>query len=133
MTVRVGINGFGRIGRNFLRSARSQGADLSVVAVNDLTDAKTNAHLLRYDTTYGRFDAEVVVEGDVMVVGGDRIRVLEEREPKAIPWGDLGVDVVLESTGHFRTREAAAAHIEGGATRVIVSAPGEDVDATFVM
>jgi len=133
MTVRVGINGFGRIGRNFLRAARSQGADLAVVAVNDLTDAKTNAHLLRYDTTYGRFDAEVSVEDDALVVGGQRIRVLAEREPKALPWGDLGVDVVLESTGRFTNRDAAAAHIEGGATRVIISAPGTGVDATFVM
>jgi glyceraldehyde 3-phosphate dehydrogenase len=133
MTVRVGINGFGRIGRNFIRVARAQGAGIVVVAVNDLGDARTNAHLLRYDSTYGRFDAEVSVEGGYMVVAGERIAVLAEREPKALPWGDLGVDVVLESTGRFRTRDAAAAHLEGGAKRVIISAPGTGVDATFVI
>jgi len=133
MTVRVGINGFGRIGRNFLRASRAQGADLQVVAVNDLTDAKTNAHLLRYDTTYGRFDGEVTVEGDDIVVAGDLIAVMAEREPKALPWGDMGVEVVLESTGHFRKRDQAASHLEGGAKRVIISAPGTDVDATFVI
>jgi glyceraldehyde 3-phosphate dehydrogenase len=133
MTVRVGINGFGRIGRNFVRVALERGDALSVVAVNDLADAGTNAHLLRYDTTYGRLGAEVSVEGDRMVVDGKPIAVLAEREPKALPWGDLGVDVVLESTGRFRTRDAAAAHLEGGAKRVIISAPGTGVDATFVI
>jgi glyceraldehyde 3-phosphate dehydrogenase len=133
MSVRVGINGFGRIGRNFLRCAREQGGALEVVAVNDLADAETNAHLLRYDTTYGRFGAEVGVEGNHIVVAGEPIEVLAEREPKALPWGDLGVDVVLESTGRFRTRDAAAAHLESGAKRVIISAPGTGVDATFVI
>jgi glyceraldehyde 3-phosphate dehydrogenase len=133
MTVRVGINGFGRIGRNFVRVARDRGDALSVVAVNDLADAGTNAHLLRYDSTYGRFGAEVKVEGDLMVVDGLPIKVLAEREPKALPWGDLGVDVVIESTGRFRTRDAAAAHLEAGAKRVIISAPGTGVDATFVI
>jgi len=133
MTVRVGINGFGRIGRNFLRCARARGDALEVVAVNDLGDASTNAQLLRYDSTYGRFDAEVRVEDDHMVVDGARIEVLAEREPKALAWGDLGVDVVLESTGRFRTRDAAAAHLESGAKRVIISAPGTGVDATFVI
>jgi glyceraldehyde 3-phosphate dehydrogenase len=133
MTIRVGINGFGRIGRNFLRAARAQGADVQVVAVNDLTDAATNAHLLRYDTTHGRFGAEVRAEGDHIVVAGERIRVLAEREPKALPWGELGVQVVVESTGRFTTRDDAAAHLEGGAERVIISAPASGVDATFVM
>ncbi len=133
MTVRVGINGFGRIGRNFLRAARAKGADLEIVALNDLTDVTTNAHLLRYDTTYGRFDGEVTVEEDHMVVAGQRIRVLSEREPKALPWTEIGATVVLESTGRFTTREAAASHIEAGAGRVIISAPATGVDATFVI
>ncbi len=117
MTVRVGINGFGRIGRNFLRAAKKQGADVEVVAVNDLTDAATNAHLLRYDTTHGRFDGEVRAVGDTIVVDGRPIRVLAEREPKALPWGELGVEVVVESTGRFTARADAAAHLEGGAWR----------------
>ena len=133
MTVRVGINGFGRIGRNFLRAAWAQGADVEVVAVNDLTDARTNAHLLRYDSTHGRFDAEVAVDDDAIVVGGQRIRVLAEREPKALPWGELGVEVVVESTGRFTSRADAACHLEGGASRVVVSAPSGDADATFVI
>ncbi|HUY22350.1 MAG TPA: type I glyceraldehyde-3-phosphate dehydrogenase [Acidimicrobiales bacterium] len=133
MTVRVGINGFGRIGRNFLRAARQQGADVEVVALNDLTDAATNAHLLRYDTTHGRFGAEVRAEGDHIVVDGARIAVLAEREPKALPWGELGVEVVVESTGRFTARADAAAHLEGGARRVVISAPAKDADATFVM
>jgi glyceraldehyde 3-phosphate dehydrogenase len=133
MTVRVGINGFGRIGRNFLRAARAQGAEVQVVALNDLTDAATNAHLLRYDTTYGRFDAEVRAEGDHIVVAGKRISVLAEREPKALPWQELGVQVVVESTGRFTGRSDAAAHLEGGAQRVVISAPAKDADATFVM
>ncbi|HXW33580.1 MAG TPA: type I glyceraldehyde-3-phosphate dehydrogenase [Acidimicrobiales bacterium] len=133
MKVRVGINGFGRIGRNFLRAAREQGAPIEVVAVNDLTDARTNAHLLRFDSTHGRFPGSVEVSGDDIVVDGSPIKVLAEREPKALPWGDLGVQVVLESTGRFTSREAAAAHIDGGAERVVISAPGTDVDATFVI
>ncbi|HEY5025174.1 MAG TPA: type I glyceraldehyde-3-phosphate dehydrogenase [Acidimicrobiales bacterium] len=133
MTVRVGINGFGRIGRNFLRAARAQGADVEVVALNDLTDAATNAHLLRYDTTHGRFGAEVRAEDDHIVVAGRPIAVLAEREPKALPWGDHGVNVVIESTGRFTSRAAAAAHLEGGAERVVISAPSKDADATFVI
>lgn len=133
MTVRVGINGFGRIGRNFLRAARAQGADVQVVALNDLTDAATNAHLLRYDTTHGRFGAEVGAEDDHIVVAGERIRVLAERDPKALPWQELGVQVVVESTGRFTGRAGAAAHLEGGAERVVISAPSKDADATFVM
>lgn len=133
MTVRVGINGFGRIGRNFLRAAREQDADVEVVAVNDLTDPATNAHLLRYDSTHGRFPGQVEVDGDDIVVDGARIKVLAEREPKALPWSDLGVEVVVESTGRFTSREAAAAHIDGGARRVVISAPATGVDATFVI
>ena len=133
MTVRVGINGFGRIGRNFLRAARAQGADVRVVAVNDLTDATTNAHLLRYDSTHGRFDAEVRAEGDHIVVDGEPVRVFAEREPKALPWEEIGAEVVVESTGRFTARADAAAHLEGGAHRVVISAPAKDADATFVM
>jgi glyceraldehyde 3-phosphate dehydrogenase len=133
MTVRVGINGFGRIGRNFLRATWAQGVDVQVVALNDLTDAATNAHLLRYDTTLGRFGAEVRVEEDHIVVAGERIRVLAERDPQALPWQELGVEVVVESTGRFTSRSAAAAHLEGGAQRVVISGPSKDADATFVM
>ncbi len=133
MTVRVGINGFGRIGRNFLRAVHAQGAELEVVAVNDLTDVATNAHLLRFDSTHGRFGVEVSVEGENMVVGGRPVRVLAESEPKAVPWRELGVEVVVESTGRFTKRDDAAAHLEGGARRVVVSAPVGDADATFVI
>ena len=133
MTVRVGINGFGRIGRNFLRALLGSGADLDVVAVNDLTSAATNAHLLRYDSTQGRLGLPVAVEGDDIVVGDRRIRVLAERDPGDLPWGELGVQVVLESTGRFTTRAAAAAHLKAGADRVVISAPSADADATFVV
>ncbi|MGD0381335.1 MAG: type I glyceraldehyde-3-phosphate dehydrogenase [Acidimicrobiales bacterium] len=133
MTVRVGINGFGRIGRNFLRAARAQGADVQVVAVNDLTDARTNAHLLRFDTNHGRFGADVHAEDDHIVVDGRPIAVLAERDPKALPWGELGAEVVVESTGRFTSRSGAATHLEGGAQRVIISAPSKDADATFVI
>ena len=133
MTVRVGINGFGRIGRNFLRAARKAGADLSIVAVNDLVPTETNAHLLKYDSTHGRLGEEVVVSGDGISVGGSLIKVFAERDPKAIPWGDLGVDVVVESTGIFTDGEAARAHVEGGAKKVIISAPATNVDGTFVV
>ena len=133
MTVRVGINGFGRIGRNFLRAARAQGADVAVVALNDLTDPATNAHLLRYDTTYGRFDAEVRAEDDHIVVAGETIAVMAEREPSTLRWKDYGVDVVVESTGRFTARREAAGHLEAGARRVVISAPSGDADATFVM
>src|SRR5580692_11506251 len=133
MTVRVGINGFGRIGRNFLRAARAQGADVEVVALNDLTDATTNAHLLRYDTTHGRFDGEVRAEEDHILVAGRPVQVLAERDPKALPWKELGVEVVVESTGIFTSRSAAAAHLEGGAQRVVISAPSKDADCTLVI
>ncbi len=133
MTVRIGINGFGRIGRNYLRAARAMGADVDVVAVNDLTSAETLAHLLRYDSTHGRFGSDVKVDGSSIVLDSGPIAVLAERDPKALPWDKLGVDVVIESTGLFTTRESAAAHLEAGASRVIVSAPATDVDATFVV
>ena len=133
MTVRVGINGFGRIGRNFVRAALATGADLEVVAVNDLTSADTNAQLLRYDSTQGRLDATVEVDGGDLVVAGRRMRVLAEKEPADLPWGDLGVEVVVESTGRFTSRSAAAAHLKGGANRVVISAPASDADASFVV
>jgi glyceraldehyde 3-phosphate dehydrogenase len=133
MTVRVGINGFGRIGRNFLRAARILGEGVQVVAVNDLTSATTNAHLLRYDSTHGRFPGEITTEGDTLIVDGTAIRVFAEREPKALPWDDMGVDVVIESTGRFTARNDAAGHLEGGVKRVIISAPSKDADATFVI
>ncbi len=133
MTVRIGINGFGRIGRNVLRAARSLGADVEVVAVNDLTSAETLAHLLRYDSTHGRLGAEVTVDDGALVLDGAPIAVLAEREPKALPWDRFDVDVVIESTGLFTTRESAAAHLEAGARRVIISAPASGVDATFVI
>jgi glyceraldehyde 3-phosphate dehydrogenase len=133
MTVRVGINGFGRIGRNFLRAARIHGATTEVVAVNDLTDARTSAHLLRYDSTHGRFDGEISIDSDTLIVDGHRIRVLAEREPKALPWEEMGVEVVIESSGRFTSRGDASGHLEGGARRVIISAPSKDADATFVI
>jgi glyceraldehyde 3-phosphate dehydrogenase len=133
MAVRVGINGFGRIGRNFVRAALEQGADVEVVAVNDLVPVATNAHLLKYDTTHGRLAAEVTADEHSISVGGRSIKVFAERDPKALPWGDLGVDLVVESTGIFTDGQKAAAHIEGGAPRVLISAPATNVDATFVM
>jgi glyceraldehyde 3-phosphate dehydrogenase len=133
MTVRVGINGFGRIGRNILRAAKQAGADIDIVAVNDLVPPETNAHLLKYDSTHGRLGAEVKVTADGISIGGDEFKVFAERDPKALPWGDLGVDVVIESTGIFTDGEKAAAHIEGGAPRVIISAPATNVDGTFVV
>jgi len=133
MTVRIGINGFGRIGRNYLRAARSLGADVEVVAINDLTSAETLAHLLRYDSTHGRFGSEVKVVDSTIALDSGTISVLAERDPKALPWDRLGVEVVIESTGLFTTRESAASHIEAGAERVIISAPATGVDATFVV
>ena len=133
MAVRVGINGFGRIGRNFYRAARRSGADIDLVAVNDLTAPETNAHLLKYDSTHGRLEDEVRVEGDRIVVGSDSFRVFAERDPAKLPWGEVGVDVVVESTGFFTDREKAAGHLEGGAPRVVISAPATGVDGTFVV
>ena len=133
MTVRVGINGFGRIGRNFYRAARKAGADIDLVAVNDLVPPATNAHLLKYDSTHGRLEEDVTATGDTIRVGNDEFKVFAERDPKALPWGDLGVDVVIESTGLFTDGEKAVAHIDAGAPRVIISAPATNVDGTFVM
>jgi glyceraldehyde 3-phosphate dehydrogenase len=132
MTVRVGINGFGRIGRGFVRAALGRD-DVEIVAVNDLTSTATNANLLRYDSTQGRFPAEVTHGEDSISVDGRVIRVLSEREPDRLPWGELGVEVVVESTGRFTSRDQAAAHLVGGARRVVISAPASDVDATFVI
>jgi glyceraldehyde 3-phosphate dehydrogenase (phosphorylating) len=131
MTVRVGINGFGRIGRNFFRAARAAGADLEVVGVNDLVPPATNAHLLKYDSTHRRLDAEVVSGDSSITVDGKEIKVFAERDPANLPWGDLGVDVVVESTGFFTDGEKAGAHIKGGAPRVVISAPATNVDGTF--
>jgi glyceraldehyde 3-phosphate dehydrogenase len=135
MTIKVAINGYGRIGRNILRAHYEGGKKhgIEIVAVNDLGDAKTNVHLTRYDTAHGKFPGKVEVDGDHMVVNGDRIRVFAQRNPAEIPWGSLGVDVVMECTGYFTTKEKASAHIKGGASKVIISAPGgKDVDATVV-
>jgi glyceraldehyde 3-phosphate dehydrogenase len=135
MTIRVAINGYGRIGRNILRAHYEGGKkhDIQIVAINDLGDAKSNAHLTRYDTAHGKFPGTVTVDGDYMIVNGDKIRVFAERNPANIPWGAEGVDVVLECTGFFTTKEKASAHIAGGAKKVIISAPGgKDVDATVV-
>ncbi|HEX3541689.1 MAG TPA: type I glyceraldehyde-3-phosphate dehydrogenase [Acidimicrobiales bacterium] len=133
MPVRVGINGFGRIGRNYLRAALRSGADVEVVGVNDLIPPATNAHLLRYDSTHGRLGLPVTSDSDSITVDGKMIKVFAERDPKALPWGDLGVDVVVESTGIFTDGQKAAAHIEGGAPRVVISAPATNVDGTFVV
>jgi glyceraldehyde 3-phosphate dehydrogenase len=135
MPIKVGINGYGRIGRNILRALyeakRTQ--EIQIVAVNDLGDAQTNAHLTRYDTAHGKFPGEVRVDGNAMVVNGDRIRVLAERDPSKLPWGELGAEFILECTGLFSSRAKASAHLKGGAKKVVISAPGgEDVDATIV-
>jgi glyceraldehyde 3-phosphate dehydrogenase len=135
MAIKVGINGYGRIGRNILRALyeSKRNSQVQIVALNDLGDAKTNAHLTRYDTVHGKFPGEVAVDGDSMVVNGDRIRVLAERDPAKLPWGDLGVEFVLECTGLFTSKAKAGAHLKGGAKKVMISAPGgEDVDATIV-
>ena len=134
MTIKVGINGFGRIGRNYFRALLSQGADLDVVAVNDLTDNKTLAHLLKYDSILGRFPGEVSFDEESITVDGKRIRVFEERDPAALPWSDYGVDIVIESTGRFTKAVDARKHIDGGgAKKVIISAPATGDDGTFVM
>src|SRR4051812_16066058 len=134
MAVRVGINGFGRIGRNFYRSAKRHGIDVDLVAVNDPgMSTETSAHLLKYDSTHGKLEDEVKVTGDGIDVGNDSFRVFAERDPSKLPWGELGVDVVIESTGIFTDGEKAKAHVEAGAPRVINSAPPANVDATFVL
>jgi glyceraldehyde 3-phosphate dehydrogenase len=132
MPVRVGINGFGRIGRNVFRAAQASGADIEWVAVNDLTDSKTLAHLLKYDSILGPYPGTVKVEGDAIVVDGHPLRVLAERDPANLPWGDLGADVVIESTGFFTKRADAAKHLDGGAKKVIISAPATEPDITVV-
>jgi glyceraldehyde 3-phosphate dehydrogenase len=135
MAIKLAINGYGRIGRNVLRALFEGGRqnEFDVVAINDLGDSATNAHLTQYDTAHGRFPGEVKVDGDDIVVNGDRIRVFAQRDPAKLPWGELGVDVVLECTGFFASKEKASAHIAGGAKKVIISAPGgSDVDATIV-
>ena len=135
MTVRVAINGYGRIGRNILRAhyESDKSHDLQIVAINDLGPPETNAHLTRYDTAHGKFPGKVEVDGENMVVNGDRIRVVAQRDPAQLPWKDLGVDVVMECTGFFTSKEKASAHLKGGAKKVIISAPGgKDVDATIV-
>ena len=134
MAIKVGINGYGRIGRNILRAVYESGrTDIEIVAINDLGDSETNAHLTRYDTTHGPFGKSVVVDGDNLVIEGDHIKVFAIRNPAEIPWGECGVDVVLECTGLFTSKARAGAHISGGAKKVVISAPGEkDVDATVV-
>jgi glyceraldehyde 3-phosphate dehydrogenase len=130
---RVGINGFGRIGRNFFRAALERGGDFEIVAFNDLGDVNTMAHLLRHDSVLGRFGEEVVVEGSSLKVGGKELKGLAERDPAALPWGDLGVDVVIESTGFFTDRESAQKHLQAGAKKVVISAPATDPDVTLVL
>ena len=133
VTVRVAINGFGRIGRTFFRAAREEGVGFEIVAINDLTNVDTLAHLLKYDSIMGRLDAEVEVKENALVVDGKEIKILAERNPADLPWKDLGVDVVLESTGFFTEGSKAQAHIDAGAKKVIISAPGKNIDGTFVM
>jgi glyceraldehyde 3-phosphate dehydrogenase len=134
MTTRIGINGFGRVGRQTLKAMLEQYSDeLEVVAINDLTDTKTNAHLLKYDSTYGRFPGEVEATSDALIVNGHQLQVFAQRDPSLIPWGKLGVDVVIESTGHFTEAEQAAAHLRGGAKKVIITAPAKGEDLTIVL
>ena len=133
MAIRVGINGFGRIGRNYLRAELAKGTDLEIVAVNDLSDPASLAHLLKYDSVHGRLNQDVTVDGQNIVVGGKVIKVLAERNPEDLPWGELGVDIVIESTGRFTDAEKAGAHIKAGAKKVIISAPATGEDATFVI
>jgi glyceraldehyde 3-phosphate dehydrogenase len=132
MTVKVGINGFGRIGRNVLRAALNN-SDVEIVAINDLTDANMLAHLLKYDTVHGTLQADVKVDGEYLIVGGKKVKVLAERDPAQLGWGELGVEVVVESTGRFTKREDAAKHLEAGAKKVIISAPADNEDITIVM
>jgi glyceraldehyde 3-phosphate dehydrogenase (phosphorylating) len=133
VSVKIGINGFGRIGRNYFRAALAQGSDLDIVAVNDLTDTKTLAHLLKYDSISGKLDADISVDGDSIVVNGKKIKVLADRDPANLPWGELGVEIVIESTGFFTNADKARAHINAGAKKVLISAPATNEDATFVI
>src|SRR5579871_3375341 len=125
MAIRVGINGFGRIGRQTLKALLERHPDIEVVAINDITDTKTNAHLLKYDSTYGRFPGEVEAASDSLIVNGHPIHVIAQKDPALIPWSDLGVDLVIESTGHFTEAEKAAAHLRAGAKKVIITAPAK--------
>ena len=134
MAIRVGINGFGRIGRQVLRAAKQQGvADIDFVAINDLTDTKTLAHLFKYDSVHGQYDGQVSADAESITIDGDRIKILTERDPSKLPWKDLGVDIVLESTGRFTERKDAAQHLEAGAKKVIISAPATNEDVTIVL
>jgi glyceraldehyde 3-phosphate dehydrogenase len=133
MTVKVGINGFGRIGRNFFRATKRKGAALDFVAVNDITDSRTLANLLKYDSVFGRYDGEISWDDDGLVVDGDRLRVLAEKDPANLPWKELGAEIVVESTGRFTDRDSAQKHVEAGAQKVIISAPAKDEDITIVM
>src|SRR6478736_10119620 len=133
MATRVGINGFGRIGRNFFRAQQQLGADVEIVALNDLGDAKTMAHLLKYDSVLGPFSGDVELGDGVIRAGGEEMKMLSERDPAALPWGDLGVDVVLESTGFFTDRDGAQKHIDAGAKKVVISAPAKGPDITLVL
>ncbi len=133
MSIRIGINGFGRIGRNVFRALRKSAKDIEVVAINDLTDPATLAHLLKYDSIHGRYNGSVIVDGDIMTVDGKSMKVLAERDPSNLPWKDLNVDIVLESTGFFTQRDQAAQHLKAGAQKVIISAPAKQEDITIVM
>src|SRR4051794_37057791 len=133
MPVRVGINGFGRIGRNVLRAGLESGADVEWVGINDLVDAPTLAHLFKYDSNFGPYPGEVELRGDTLVVDGKEIKVLGERDPAQLPWGDLGADVVIESTGFFTKRDDAAKHLDGGAQKVVISAPATNPDVTVAL
>ncbi|HHY90594.1 MAG TPA: type I glyceraldehyde-3-phosphate dehydrogenase, partial [Clostridiales bacterium] len=134
MQVKVGINGFGRIGRNVFKiAAEREQKNFEIVAINDLTNAETLAHLLKYDSCFGQFEGTVAAKEDAMIVNGKEIKIFAEKDPEKIPWGDLGVDIVIESTGVFRKREKAMKHIQAGAKKVIISAPAEDEDITIVM
>jgi len=133
MAIKIGINGFGRIGRNFVRAARKQGVVFDIVGINDITDNTTLAHLLKYDSIHGRFDGEVAVTGDGISIDGDELKVFAERNPGDLPWKELGAQIVVESTGLFTSREKAALHIEAGAEKVIISAPAKGEDITIVM
>jgi glyceraldehyde 3-phosphate dehydrogenase len=133
MTVKIGVNGFGRIGRNFLRAVKQQGADVDLVAVNDITDATTLAHLFKYDSVFGRYAGDVGVSENGITVDGDELRVLAERDPANLPWKELGAEIVIESTGLFTDRDSAAKHLEAGAQKVVISAPAKGEDITIVM
>ncbi|MDI3508287.1 MAG: hypothetical protein PWP55_479, partial [Clostridiales bacterium] len=133
MSTKIGINGFGRIGRNAFKAMLAKYPDMDVVAINDLTDSKTLAHLLKYDSCYGKFNGEVEATDDALIVNGKEIKILAERDPAKLPWKDMGAEIVLESTGLFTSRDKASKHIEAGAKKVIISAPAKQEDITIVM